>query len=365
MTTLHDLAHEHYTRDELYHTVSEYGRTHSAVDICKTFCTPPNKKDILLTALDSSSRKYGQYTHDSVETLTALEEEGRVLRPKNPRQLVDYVANCEAHQIVVIPSPFFSGHKQPLKRSETLPVRRARKEADRKPIDDAITDAMRTVPPNKILTGYDFQGIHYTKRNYEMIALVDVIRGHLYHNALHVTIRADCYEGSTPSTTGARAAVTQIPSFHDPKKDYKVFLAGIPVYRGTRKDKIPNHGFDITSLGESPREFWDVIKFKRDISGQDFPRGGHEKRWDHHTILAYLRAAQKLEQDNWNVVKPFPEPNAKTFQLYFKLLNNTLVATWNPEKNKHDLKSPTIAQTEELLWRYIGHQNYLRSQKVA
>lgn len=353
MTQLTELVQTELSKEELNAKISELGRQRSAIDNCELFCTPPGIKTILAPVLEGTDRRIGHYSRNAKETMDALQQQQRAIRPTNYQDLVKAIEHVQPNQLVLIPAGVIPGDIKFLKRGTTLPVR----QKEGKTLDTALVDALKTVTPEQRYSGYDFQGKNYTNRDFKLIALIDVIRGCIYDQALTTAIRIEFYEGDKPMRTGIRAGITQMPSFHNERKEYLIGFAGVPVYRGTRKDLAPSQGFDLTQLSDSPREIWDVVKFKRDMPQRDADRTGHEQRWDHHVILAYQRLARKLQEEGWNVIKPYAEPSPKTIQFYWKMLNNCLVES---EEEKYELNPLRIDQAEFLLWKRVGAINYAR-----
>ena len=76
-TDITDLIYTDHTTEELHAAIAERGKTQSAVDNCKTFCTPPGLKHMLLSAMEGTDIRWGHYTHDSATILHELENAGR------------------------------------------------------------------------------------------------------------------------------------------------------------------------------------------------------------------------------------------------------------------------------------------------
>lgn len=360
MTELTQLIHEELTSEQLNDRIHQIGREKSAIDCCETFCTPPGIKTLLAPVLEGTDRRIGHYSRSPKDTMEALILQGKAARPEDYHSLVQQVSRALPGQLVIIPARLLPDNERKfLKRGTTLPVRH---KGQKITIDKALEEAIRTVTTGQSFSGYDFQGNNYTNKDYKLIALVDVIRGHIYDKALTTAINVKFYEGDKPLQTGVRAGITQIPSFHNNNKEYMIGLSGVPVYRGTRRDTTASNGFDVNQLSDSPREMWDVVKFKRDMPVRDADRTGHEQRWDHHTILAYLRLERKLQEADWHVVKPFITPSPKTVQFYWKMLNNCLVENAG---EKYELNPLTIQQAEYLLWKRIGYVNEASQRRTG
>jgi len=349
-----DYIHGTAEQDALFAALSHDGLNLSAIEAKHTFCDTPGTKTILTRALSDSNHGIGHYTRDPETTLNNLANEGRVLFPTDHASLVTAVNNVQPDQIVVVPEGLLPNMGiRFLKKEHSVPVRK-RSKTDR--IDRRLAEELRGVSLTDDVAGYDFQGDTHTNRQYKCIALVDVIRGIVLHHALHTTIEARVYEGARPLETGAQAGIVQIPSFSNPHTEYQIGIRGIPVYHGTRADTAAHGGFDIALLSAVPRHLWNQIKFSR--NQQPLRREGGEQPWDHHVVLAYERAADKFEESDWNVLRPYITPSANTLRFYWKSQNHVLVYKPNEEKKcGFDLNPVNVGQTEYLLWKRVGYIN--------
>ncbi len=354
---LSELIHGEDSEEALFGKISEIGKNiSSATGCCEYFCTPPGNEKMIRRALEGTNVKWGQYTRSPENALKKLEKEGRVVRPKNYRTLVTAIQKATQEQIVVIECERLPKENF-LKRGTSLIIRQKRNYEEQIPLDKAIADAMKKVNITQTLSGFDFQGVKYTDRSYKMIALIDVIRGCIYDAALHTAMITRTYMGDRPLTTGAKVVITQIPSFHNHTAPYLVGFEGIPVFYKAKKEAA-GQGFDIKHITNSPREQWDSVKFIRNIQGSDENRMGVERRWDHHSILAYQRVARQIEKEyKLKVIKPYIEPSANTTRFYWKLLNNCLVI------KEGRLKPLNLGQAEFLLWKLVGMRNKQRTYR--
>ena len=73
---------------------------------------------------------------------------------------------------------------------------------------------------------------------------------------------------------------------------------------------------------------------------------------------------KKLEEKGWQVIKPYQESTVREIQLYWKILNYVLIREDNKETGKIELKHPTIAQAEYILWKFEGYQNWQESRGI-
>lgn len=326
--------------------ISTRGRRLSATECCEYFCTPPGKRIILENALQHTTKGIGHYNRDPKGIINFLRKEGIAKKPSKDRALIEVIASAKPCRIVIIDRKQIPQKPNFLKVEYTKNV----SQEDEEPIDEAVAREIQKTRITDIFGGYKFRGHHWTNTSNKMIALIDVMRGCIYDSAIHTAIRVDCYAGKEPLDTGGIGGVTQMPSFHDPKKEYIGGFEGIPIYK-TRPEDAFNQGFEITAATTSPRELFDIIKFGRKIPNRRTKSRSKEQRWDHHFIFAYQRIAEKFEEQGWKTIKPYIEPSAEDIQFYWKLMHNCLAERWDTKKQQVVLQPLTIAQAEYLLWK--------------
>ncbi|GEM_PF-2661654 len=351
---LEDLIYGIHTTEELLKEISERGRKLSATECCEYFCTPPGKKTILEGALEGTEKTIGHYSHDSKETIKYLRTQGRIKIPSTESSLIEVITSAPKNRIIIIRRNLITqrpGFKF-LKKESTKNV--AQKEDE--PVETAFERELRKVKITDNYCGYHIQGHSWTNKTYKLIALIDLVRGFIYDSAIHTAVRVDCYAGKNPLKTGGIAAATQIPSFHDKKKEYLAGFEGIPLYK-KRISEAFNQGFEISASTSSPRELWDMMKFGREIKGKIELRKGKEKRWDHHFIFAYQRIAKEFKKQGYNTLKPYLETGAPVIRFYWRLLHNCLAERWDETTQKMVLEPLKIGQAEHLLWKREGYEN--------
>lgn len=352
---LDDLIYGNHKIEDLMKEISERGKKLSATECCEYFCTPPGKKTLLVRALQGTERSLGHYNHNASDTLQYLGRLGRILSPRDDAALISAIISARPNQIVIISRDLLPQRPNFLKKGTT---KRVFQEED-EPIDFAVDREIRKVRITDNFGGYHFQGHSWTNKEYKLIALIDIIRGCIYDAAIHTAIRVDCYAGKEPEKTGGIAGVTQMPSFHDSKKEYIGGFEGVPIYKKKPSESF-NQGFEITASTTSPRELWDMIKFGREIPRRTQQRTGREQRWDHHFVFAYQRVAKEFKNQGYETIKPYPEPGAATIRLYWTIMHNCLAERWDEESRKIVLEQVTIPQAEHILWKKAGYTNMQR-----
>ncbi|MCX6709210.1 MAG: hypothetical protein NTW67_06215 [Candidatus Woesearchaeota archaeon] len=337
---LDDLIFGNHTTEELMAEISKRGNAiSSAKQCCEYFCTPPGIKKTLMKAIEGSSIKWGQYSHNSREALSTLENERRIIIPKEKRELptTDSVRPCQATIIDTKLLP----RDNPMTKESMLPIENT------KHLDEAIAEKISTVTVNHMLGGFKFQGtIDNVWRTFSM---VDIVRGIIYNAALHTAIWVQ-----PPTSTleyGLTALVTQVPRFHEARNpreptEYSVSFNRIPAYKETKK--VPGNGFDVTLASSAPRSPYELKPFRNRPKGQK-PEIVSEMRWDHYIILAYERTAQKLEKEGVHVIRPYPQITADQIRFYWKMLHKCLIREENGK-----IKSMIQKAEEFIFWKYIA-----------
>ncbi|VVB81607.1 Uncharacterised protein [uncultured archaeon] len=338
---LDDLIFGTHTTEELMHEISERGRKiSSAKQCCEYFCTPPGIKAVLMKAIEGSSVKWGQYSHNSREALATLETEGRIMVPKEKRELAPIIDSVRPCQAVIIDTKLLP-RDNPMTKESMLPIE------NKKPLDEAIAERISTVTLNHQLGGFKFQGT--IDNVWRTLSMVDIARGLIYNAALHTAIWAQ------PPTSnldyGLCALVTQVPRFHEARNpreptEYAVSFKRIPAYKETKE--VPGNGFDVTLDTSAPRSAYELKLFRNRPKNQK-PEIVSEQRWDHYVIMAYERTAQKLEEEGVHIIRPYPKITADQIRVYWKTLHQCLI------REEDGKIKPMIQKAEEFVfWKYIA-----------
>jgi len=338
---LDDLIFGSHTTEELMAEISKRGNAiSSAKQCCEYFCTASGIQTVLMKAIEESSIRWGQYSHNSREAISTLENEGRIIIPTEKRELAPVIDSARPNQAVIIDQKLLP-RDNPMTKESMLPIE------NNKPLDEAIKEKISTVTVNHMLGGFKFKG--EIDNVWRTISMVDVVRGIIYNSALHTAIWVQ-----PPTSTleyGLSALVTQVPRFHEAKnqnepKEYPVSFKRIPAYKETKK--VPGNGFDVTLATSAPRSIYELKPFRNRPKGQK-PEIVSEMRWDHYVIMAYERTAQKLEQEEVKIIRPYPQITADQIRFYWKMLHHCIIRDENGKLN-----TMKIAAEEFIFWKYIA-----------
>ena len=339
---LDDLIFGSHTTEELMAEISKRGNAiSSAKQCCEYFCTASGIQTVLMKAIEESSIRWGQYSHNSREAISTLENEGRIIIPTEKRELAPVIDSARPNQAVIIDQKLLP-RDNPMTKESMLPIE------NNKPLDEAIAEKFSTVTVNHMLGGFKFQGT--IDNVWRTLSMVDIVRGIIYNSALHTAIWVQ-----PPTSTldyGLSALVTQVPRFHEAKnqnepKEYPVSFKRIPAYKETKT--VPGNGFDVTLASSAPRSPYELKPFRNRPKGQK-PEIVSEMRWDHYVIMAYERTAQKIEEDKEvHVIRPYPQITADQIRFYWKMLHQCLIRDENGKLN-----TMKIAAEEFIFWKYIA-----------
>lgn len=223
-------------------------------------------------------------------------------------------------------------------------------------IEQNLAAAMKTVTPDMLYVGYDFQGEeNYTDRRYRIVHLSDCIKASLTdRNVIDATPYAYFNIGdiSFPSRFDFI-----VPSFTD-NGEYELTISDFAAYAklaslsGKIRTVVDKRGYSIdTNCPCKKRQFYSTKNARGDIFDKSVEkRKGKEVFLCQHTIFAFQGIMLYGQMNRAHVVNPFYIPDSNDLLFYTQLEHARI--------QEHDIKRKLYSiEKEIMLWKNIGYKN--------
>jgi hypothetical protein len=338
---------------------------------------PKSLEEHLESALESIKRNYRKHTAQVtaglvkagvfiVPYLTQESYEGRC------EELIGMIRALKPEQTLIIPHdaaifPDFSRRKLSKRHNLTTTTRFYSTPEENKRTSEALVKAaLRGLSLADTRVGLDFKGVHESNRAYRVFTLLDCIRAQIADKKLSEdAVTIDLYIDAAQIWERGGDVHAVVPSFSS-DRTYELDLIHIPIYRRRLDERVVRTSFDFYSTDPlCKRADYFVIKYGRKIIpvfGMN-ERKGDEILLDHHTILAFKRAKRKIKQIyGYGVVDPFPEPDKRTEEFFWKLMNNVLIESREDGHIKRQPVGDVNVFMEIMLQKFVGYRNKAKAQ---